>query len=315
MNIDFEYLNKRFKELESITKKSRRDINRVYDINGNLKLISYHYYDKLHREEEKGPAHIYFDHNHNYKEERYYLNGKLTRKLGPAVIITKNNEVVHEEWLVNGKNHREDDLPSVTNYFRDHEVPLLHYQKYYFQGKLHRESDLPAVIKYCIDHEFNHYKSAEEWWKEGCRYRQGDNPTEIIYFRDGRPKELNWYLGGDYILGLHRPDDLPASKKYEIINDVYYLQSEIWSVNGKYHREGGPAVIYYFPNGQKKEERYYQADGLFRKDVTGKSIPPVIVYNEDGSIKEEKWYPGNNMNINWQYYDSSDEENDSDYEY
>jgi antitoxin component YwqK of YwqJK toxin-antitoxin module len=52
-----------------------------------------------------------------------------------------------------------------------------------------------------------------------------------------------------------------------------------------YHREDGPAYIYFWPNGNKKLEIWY-LNGL-RTKLDG---PAVIEYYDNGNKKEEQWY-------------------------
>lgn len=69
--------------------------------------------------------------NLEYKEERWYKNGKLHREDGPAVII--NND---KYWYKNGRKHR----------LNDPAIELANGNKYWYKnGKLHKE-DGPAKI-------------------------------------------------------------------------------------------------------------------------------------------------------------------------
>ena len=52
-----------------------------------------------------------------------------------------------------------------------------------------------------------------------------------------------------------------------------------------FHRLDGPAVIYYYKNGNIREERYYQNDKLHR--LKGSAI---IKYYKNNTIKEELYY-------------------------
>lgn len=304
---DYENLNRRLKELESVTIKSKKNIIKSYRNNGELKYISYYYCNKLHREEEKGPAQIIYNYD-NSRVEKYYQNDKLHRISGPAISVIKNGIIIQEEWIQNSKLHREDDLPAFIKYFPDQEIPVINKEIFYKNSNIHREKDLPALISYSIDIEGNHYKSSEQWYIQGKHNRINDNPTQIIYFPDGRVKELAWCYGTEYIPMYNRENDLPSNIKYTIVNNIYYIESEIWSKNGKYHRKDNPAIIFYYPNGNLKEVRYYEENLLVRKDENNRKYPPIIIYNENGSVQQEKWDIRNSNWINYySEYDSDDE--------
>jgi len=78
--------------------------------------------------------------------ERWYLNGRLHRTDGPAVVHRGG----HSEWWVHGRRHRTDG-------------PAISYpdgaERWYLNGKLHR-IDGPAVI---------HHNGTQEWWINGTR--------------------------------------------------------------------------------------------------------------------------------------------------
>ena len=89
-----------------------------------------------------------------------------------------------------------------------------------------------------------------------------------------------WELDGK----LHREDG-PAFTDYfgngKICNNFYYI-------HGKLHREDGPAKIQYqyHTNGKIQRESYFINGKQHRED--GK--PSQIVYSEDGCIVNEKYY-------------------------
>jgi antitoxin component YwqK of YwqJK toxin-antitoxin module len=65
---------------------------------------------------------------------------------------------------------------------------------------------------------------------------------------------------------------------------------EHYFINGRLHREGGPARIYYFDGGEKISLEYYYMNGKKHR-VDG---PAAISYLPDGSIEDiEYWVDGN----------------------
>ena len=73
-------------------------------------------------------------------ETKYYLNGNLHRKDGPAYILYCNDGfVIFEEYYFNNKVHRKDG-PAILHYTRD---KTIRYQRYFFKGKLIILKNLP----------------------------------------------------------------------------------------------------------------------------------------------------------------------------
>ena len=70
---------------------------------------------------------------------------------------------------------------------------------------------------------------------------------------------------------------------------VYYnngqKEYEIYYINGKYHREDGPAKMYWYNNGQKQFESYYINGKRHREDG-----PAIICWNNNGQIKSEEYW-------------------------
>lgn len=107
---------------------------------------------------------------------RWYLNGKLHREDGPAIVRTNN----HKAWYLNGKPHREDG-------------PAIEYanggKSWYLNGKFHRE-DGPAI-------EFSN--GTKQWYLNGLRHHV-DGPA-IEWATGGK----SWYFNDK----LYRVDEAP----------------------------------------------------------------------------------------------------------
>jgi hypothetical protein len=79
------------------------------------------------------------------------------------------------EWLVEGKHHREDDLPAIT-------CALTGRQEWYMHGQRHRAGDRPAVVV---------PGGLQEWFVDGAPHREGDSPAVVhpvwgkAWFRHG----------------------------------------------------------------------------------------------------------------------------------
>ena len=79
-----------------------------------------------------------------------------------------------QKWYLNGKLHRENDLPAI--------ISSSGTQSWWLYGKRHRENDLPAIISSC---------GTQSWWLYGKRHRENDLPAYIG--SDG----TEWYLNGE----------------------------------------------------------------------------------------------------------------------
>jgi hypothetical protein len=60
--------------------------------------------------------------------------------------------------------------------------------------------------------------------------------------------------------------------------------------NGKCHREDGPAITVYRPDGSKSQEFWYKNGKIYRADG-----PTATAYRPDGSKAEELWIENGNF--------------------
>ena len=72
---------------------------------------------------------------------------------------------------------------------------------------------------------------------------------EEEYYSNGNKATERWYLNGKY----HREDG-PAYKKWFYNSNI---RIELWFKYGKRHRENGPAFIIYNQDGSVKESTYF----------------------------------------------------------
>jgi len=93
----------------------RRFIQIWYNQNGTIESRHYYLDNKLHRKD--GPAIIYYDNNGNIRTKTYYLNGVKHRTDGPAIIKYYQNQICEELYYLNNELHRVDG-PSVIWYRR-----------------------------------------------------------------------------------------------------------------------------------------------------------------------------------------------------
>ena len=60
---------------------------------------------------------------------------------------------------------------------------------------------------------------------------------------------------------------------------------EWWYLDGKKHREDGPAWIVYYPNGQVQTEQWWLDGQGHREDG-----PAWIEYSKEGQVEIDTWY-------------------------
>ncbi|MBL1437507.1 MAG: hypothetical protein COB08_015060 [Rhodobacteraceae bacterium] len=106
-------------------------------------------------------------------EEKYYVNGQLHRKDGPAERSFSVTGVVEMEcWYLNGEEHREDGPDTV---FRHPETGKILSEGWALNGKTHRV-DGPAYIS--IDYETG-VVVEEDWMQHGEYFRADGGPACI----------------------------------------------------------------------------------------------------------------------------------------
>ena len=94
---------------------------------------------------------------------------------------------------------------------------------------------------------------------------------------------------------LHNEDDQPA---YYYYNSDGTLSEKRWYVNGKIHREVGPAVINYI-SGKPYEQQYYK-NGVLH-NLNGPAITLGIVLNTRFGRDDEYWVDGVEYEHDLQY--------------
>jgi len=123
-----------------------------------------------------------------YGAKRYYLNDKLHREDGPACEWPDECK----EWFINGKTHRDGNLPAIEWICGD--------KAYCLHGKLHRE-DGPALDyiskssdRYYIGDLCQNLEEAHKS-KDSPYYLNGKNYSKEEYWKEiERRKSLNIIL-------------------------------------------------------------------------------------------------------------------------
>jgi hypothetical protein len=125
------------------------------------------------------------------------------------------NSLRYVEYKLNGKRHRDDDLPAVIFDHDDELLLISDTQEWYQFDKLHRENDLPAIVYsdgckswywrgelHRDDGPAYIGKYSRQWYRHDIPYRSDDKPT--CEYTDGR---MHWRNEKNR---LHRSGGLPA---------------------------------------------------------------------------------------------------------
>lgn len=148
------------------------------------------------------------------REEYYFDDVKLHRRLGPAVILTDRDtgEIIFQEWCERGKRHNPNG-PAVIDMRNDERR-----MEWYLDGKLSR-NDGPAIVV----HDEQGRLVREGFYQAGKHHRV-DGPAELQYDPDtGIAYTEMWKVNGQ----LHREGNLPAiigrdCDTGEVIEELYY---------------------------------------------------------------------------------------------
>jgi hypothetical protein len=216
-------------------------------------------------------------------DKNWFINGSRHREDGPAIERVNGDK----EWFKNNQRHREDG-PAIERANGDKE--------WWVSGKRHRE-DGPA-FEYANGHESWYLNGAcyseENWKKEVAKLnakpeeeakametKQEPAVIKVTYWSDA-PKDFTgiveyfsgtkeWWLNGK----AHREDG-PA----RVFNDG----SKVWFLNGKIHREDGPAyegaagTRWWFLNGLEYSEATWKEEILkLNADKSSPASKPNVV--------------------------------------
>jgi len=141
--------------------------------------------------------------------------------------------VVPHMYCINGKLHREHDLPAIIE---EHGT-----KRWYRYGTQHRDGDFPAV---------EYPEGGKEWWKHGiiCRKTNASplliSDEVLVWYLAGRPEGYGMasYLNVTFNVWwennkLHRDNDLPA---IEASNGT-----KAWYQKGFLHRDNDQHAVEY----------------------------------------------------------------------
>ena len=129
--------------------------------------------------------------------EKIYTNSFGQRHRDDGLPAYEHGGDGSKEWWVNGKLHRDGDLPAIEWGDGD--------KSWWVRGKLHREGGLPAVVE----------NRCKQWWVNGKLHHDNDLPA-TEYANESR----EWWVNGK----LHREGGLPA---------VELGDYKVWWLNGR----------------------------------------------------------------------------------
>ena len=94
-------------------------------------------------------------------------------------------------------------------------------------------------------------------------YHCETKPAIVGYYISGNIKTESWWYNGE----LHRDDDLPACTEYSCGGIIY----RSWIKHDKYHRECGPARVWYDIDGNVQKQIYYN-EGVEYEPITKSAL-------------------------------------------
>jgi hypothetical protein len=174
------------------------------------------------------------------------INGKRHREDGPAVEFPGGNKW----WYINGNRHREGG-PAVENANGD--------KAWYINGKLHRE-DGPAI---------EYSDGDKSWYINGNRHREDGPAIERV---NGYKA---WYIDGTKL----SEEEFNARPKKTLLSNGTIE----WKVNGKLHREDGPAIE------RTNGDRFYYKNGRIHRDGGEPAVITdiYVMWCKDGQYHRE----------------------------
>ncbi len=217
--------------------------------------------EKGERDRKDGPAFIHHSPDGAYTEQ-YYLDGKNGREEDlPSVTKISPNGTRVESWMKDGELHRAEGPAHIETHASGMRVEI-----FYLKGALHRIG-LPA-LRATRDGEV-----LEESWKEYGIGTRSDGPAYFKKYSDGSYYE-SWILHG----GMHRTGG-PA----EIYIDAHGVRTETWFHHKERHRTDGPALIETGTDGTVVST-WYNYDQIHRADG------PAVSITKNGQLLKEIWY-------------------------
>lgn len=122
----------------------------------------------------------------------------------------------------------------------------------------------------------NNNKTCYGWSNAKGQLHRRTRPAAISYFKDKLQRE-DWYENGKE----HRIGG-PAVIFYRKCGK---LKKEVWKENDEIHRQDGPAMIIYRKTGFKLKEEWFEMGKEHR--IGG---PAITTYRDTGCKKEEEWF-------------------------
>lgn len=174
----------------------------------------------------------------------------------------------------------------------------------YVDNKIHK-LDGPAVIDYIINNDGNEIILKELWYKNDKQHRDGNKPASMIYYEDGKVKEVKYFVGnkihkenGAAVVGFYRNGKICYMKYFKNgklsnaekpstleFDKNGILRFQAYCLNGECHRENGPALEIFDSYGNISKVEYYINGALHRIDG-----PAVISYSSQKRIEEVSYF-------------------------
>jgi len=210
-----------------------------------------------------GPLGTYFDYPANQQNPRH-------RDDGPAVIgYYPNGAIRIQEWWVDGERHR-DGGAAVLNFSLDGNVTG---EEFFVRGRR------PAMVK--TEYFDDGSPKREIWLSDEAGLHRVDGPALFDRHPDGSPKTVEYYVDGV----MSRTDGPAAIEYFPNTNHENGEASpylEQWRTHDRLHRDDGPAITVWHPNGVVAETQWW-TDGNRRAE----GGPAIERWSPDGELTDQ----------------------------
>lgn len=137
-------------------------------------------------------------------EQYTYMDKALQSFSDQPAYVRYDNSKRIEQWMEDGKEHREWDKPAIINY---HPKGHVLSKEWFINGKRHRDGDLPAQVGYFE----NGTPMLETWYKFDTMHRSEGKPAHISYDSDGKIASTK-----HFIKGVRQQPKIKITIKYKV---------------------------------------------------------------------------------------------------
>lgn len=211
---------------------------------------------RLHRDGDE-PALIKIDNTGEVVERQWYIHGQLSRvnpEDPPVHTVSKHRQWKLSAWYnADIEYHRPNGLPAIEQWWDDGNHQQVFMEHGVQISKLHEDHPDVLLLTH-LSSELNprdpvRHKALEKIWGEWGEH-------SVARHRIGQPARIVYQLDDDNVQTIN--EALESSAMTLRIHE-YYLRGELW-------RRNGPARVWFYPNGKKKELKHFLGGTPVQKD-------------------------------------------------